>query len=380
MKKILVSVVRCGKPLEPVRRAVELCGGLERIPAGAKVFIKPNIVFWTAKVAFPKWGVITTSRLVHDMVRLLKEHGVDDLTIGEGMVLGAGKSKDTAEHAFESLGYNLLARRYGVKVVNAFDRPFDKKNLGDGVELAFNRDALESDFIIDLPVMKTHAQAVVSLGIKNLKGLIDVNSRKICHNADLVQDLNFYVARLDRAMPPILTVIDGTYTAEYGPGFDAVVHRSDILAASWDVLAADMAGAALLGHDPAEVPHLVHAARIRERSLDMSGLEIRGERIEDLARHHNWSFPYNEDDSLPLPLARKGLRGVAYYKYRQHPVHLLLGRQWRAPHRPGPGLGRTALGRGGGPHRQADGPPPRGQEDHPPGQMHVPAPQGQPPH
>ena len=75
MDKIPVSIVRYDRPLEPVRRAVELCGGLERIPARAKVFIKPNIVFWTAKVAFPKWGVITTSRLVHDMVRLLKERG-----------------------------------------------------------------------------------------------------------------------------------------------------------------------------------------------------------------------------------------------------------------------------------------------------------------
>ena len=295
------------------------------------------------------------------------------------MVLGAGKDKDTAEHAFESLGYNLLAQRYGVKVINAFNRPFDKVDLGEGVELAFNRDALESDFIIDLPVMKTHAQTVVSLGIKNLKGLIDVNSRKTCHNADPERDLHFHVARLDRAMPPILTVIDGTYTAEYGPGFDALVHRSDILAASWDVLAADMAGAALLGHDPAEVPHLVHAARIRGRGLDMSGLEIRGERIEDLARYHNWSFPYNEDDSLPLPLAKKGLQGLAYYKYdntlctycsdANGAVLTAVARAWKGP----------ALGPGGGAHRQEDGAPARGQENHPPGKMHVPAPQGQPP-
>jgi hypothetical protein len=50
----LVSIVRYEKPLESVRKAVELAKGLENLPAKAKVFIKPNIVFWTRTVPFPK--------------------------------------------------------------------------------------------------------------------------------------------------------------------------------------------------------------------------------------------------------------------------------------------------------------------------------------
>jgi len=86
MSKHLVSIVRYEKPLESVRKAVELSKGLDHLPSGAKVYLKPNIVFWTTAVPFPKWGVITTSRIIEDMVVLLKEHGVDDITIGEGMV------------------------------------------------------------------------------------------------------------------------------------------------------------------------------------------------------------------------------------------------------------------------------------------------------
>ncbi|MCK7469283.1 MAG: hypothetical protein MZU91_14925 [Desulfosudis oleivorans] len=33
-----------------------MCRGLDRLPARARVFIKPNIVFWTRAVPFPKWG------------------------------------------------------------------------------------------------------------------------------------------------------------------------------------------------------------------------------------------------------------------------------------------------------------------------------------
>ena len=249
------------------------------------------------------------------MVRLLKEHGLDDLTIGEGSVLGDPRDRATAAHAFETLGYNKLKERHGLKTINTFERPFRKMDLGQGVELNINQDILASDFVIDLPVLKTHAQTVVSLGIKNLKGMIDIESRKRCHNADPKRDLDFHVARLDLPMPPLLTLIDGTYSAEYGPGFDALVHRRDLLLASWDVLAADMAGAALLGHDPAHVPHLVHNARRKGRGLDLADLEIRGERLEDHARLHHWAFPYTEDETLPLPLAKKGLKGLSYRKY-----------------------------------------------------------------
>lgn len=183
------------------------------------------------------------------------------------------------------------------------------------MKLNFNQDILASDFVIDLPVMKTHAQTVVSLGIKNLKGMIDVASRKRCHNADLDKDLNFFVARLADPMPPLLTLIDGTFTSEYGPAFDGLIHRRDLLVASWDVLAADIVGSNLLGHDPAGVPHLVHAAHNRGRSLALDSVEVKGEAVADHAKYHAWSFPYTEDGCLPVPMAKRGMAGIAYYKY-----------------------------------------------------------------
>jgi uncharacterized protein (DUF362 family) len=121
MSKHLVSIVRYEKPTESVRKAVEFSHGLDHLPSGAKVYLKPNIVFWTTAVPFPKWGVITTSRIIEDMVVLLKEHGVDDITIGEGMVTVDPKDFETPAHAFEYLGYGALKQRYGVKYLPAGD-------------------------------------------------------------------------------------------------------------------------------------------------------------------------------------------------------------------------------------------------------------------
>jgi uncharacterized protein (DUF362 family) len=287
------------------------------MPDGARVYIKPNIVFWTRTVAFPKWGVITTSSIVEDIIILLKERGIDDITIGEGMVTMNPKDTATPAHAFETLGYNVLKQKYGIKYFNVFERPFKKVDLGDGVELSFNSDILNSDFVVDLPVMKAHNQTVVSLGIKNLKGTINIPSRKRCHTMTPGKDLHFWVARLAAKMPPMFTLLDGIYTNERGPGPDGRMHRSNLLVASADVLAADLVGAKLLGHEPQKVPHLVHAAHNRKRPVDLSDIEILGEDIQGLSKYHEYDFPYSETDDgiLPLPMARKGLKGVFYRKY-----------------------------------------------------------------
>ena len=317
MNKYKVAIVKYEKPVESVRKAVELCGGLEHMPAGARVFIKPNIVFWTRAVAFPKWGVITTSRVVEDIVILLKERGIDHITIGEGTVTMRPKDTKTPSHAFETLGYAILKQKYGIRYLNVFERPFEKIDLGDGVELSFNTDILHSDFVVDLPVMKAHNQTVVSLGIKNLKGTIDIPSRKRCHTMTPGKDLHFWVAKLADKMPPMLTLQDGIYSCERGPGPDGRMHRSNLLVASGDVLAADLVGAKLLGYDPQEVPHLVHAAQNRNRPCDFSDIDTQGEEIAGLVKFHEHDFLYtdSEDGTLPLPLAKLGLKGIYYRKY-----------------------------------------------------------------
>ncbi|MBW2096451.1 MAG: DUF362 domain-containing protein [Deltaproteobacteria bacterium] len=310
-----VSIVRYERPLDSVKKAVDLCRGLDHLPRSARVFIKPNIVFWTKSVPFPKWGVITTSRVVEDVVILLKEHGIENITIGEGMVTFDPKDTETPHHAFESLGYPVLKKRYGVEYVNVHERPFEKQDLGDGISLHFNTDFLHSDFLVDLPVLKTHAQTVVSLGIKNIKGTIDINSRKKCHSPDPVKDLNFMISRYLKVIPPCLTILDGIYTTERGPGFDGKVRRSNVLVASPDMLSADLVGARILGYDTGDVPYLVHAARLQGRPLDLSDVEIAGERIADVASRHQYEFPYTEDGSLPLPMKRMGIEGLSYWKY-----------------------------------------------------------------
>ncbi len=315
MDKHKVSIARYEEPSSSVRKAVALCDGLSGLSPRAKVFVKPNIVFWARNVPFPKYGVVSTSRVVHDMILILKDLGIDDITIGEGTVVYNPKDHETAGHAFHSLGYDNLKKRYGVNYINVFQRPFDKVDLGDGVHLNFNRDFLESDFLVNIPVMKTHAQTIVSLGVKNVKGLIDVNSRKKCHSPDPEKDLHYMVSKLAKVIPSSFTIIDGIYTNERGPGFDGKMRRSNLLVASNDVFSADKVASTILGHQPADVPHLSHVGAAMDRPMDLSDVEITGERIQDVTMKLDNDFPYNQSGTLPLPMEKMGISGLAYHKY-----------------------------------------------------------------
>jgi uncharacterized protein (DUF362 family) len=314
MTKHKVAITRYEKPVESLRSAIDISQGLAGVPVQSRVFIKPNIVLWSDVKPFPKWGLITTSRMIEDTVTILSELGFNDITIGEGPVLLDPRDKDIAIQAFENLGYTYLEKRFGVKLVNVHRETFVETDLGDDVRLNFNRQFIESDFIVNIPVMKTHSQTVVSLGIKNLKGVIDINSRKACHSSNESNDLHYMVSRLVNALPESLTILDGIYTNECGPGFDGKMRRSDLIVASRDVFAADKVGAALLGFSPSDVPYLVHAAEGFDRPVDFSDLEVHGGSIDDFHLNLRHEFEYDYEKKLPMFMSKKGIDGLSVPK------------------------------------------------------------------
>ncbi|MFX1500332.1 MAG: DUF362 domain-containing protein, partial [Promethearchaeota archaeon] len=148
-----VGITRYRKKVNSLRRVITQSGAFDTLKGDERVFLKPNIVYWFPIPDFPPYGVTTTSRIVEDTIFLLKERGIKDIIIGEGIVTMDPKDFKTTPHAFETLGYNRFKEKYGVKVINIMDRPFEKLDLGDNIKLKFNTDALNSDLIISLPVL-----------------------------------------------------------------------------------------------------------------------------------------------------------------------------------------------------------------------------------
>ncbi|MFX1276797.1 MAG: DUF362 domain-containing protein [Promethearchaeota archaeon] len=315
MDRHKVAIGQYRKKFTSVKKVINLSDAFNALSGNERVYLKPNIVFWSKDPYYLKYGVITTSRVMEDVIIALKEIGINDITIGEGTVTSKPNDFETIHHAYETLGYNKFKKRHGVKVINIFERPFEKVDLGDEIELNFNADALHSDFIISIPVLKTHSQTKVSLGIKNLKGLIDINSRKKCHTPDTVKDLEFYISRLPKDLPPTAAIIDGIYTNEKGPGIDGKMRRSNILVASSDLFAADKVGSMILGYEPSDIGYFVQYAKDNNRALDLSDIEIVGKKIEEVKIPLAYKFEYTEDGYTAVAFEKMGIKGLNYREY-----------------------------------------------------------------
>jgi len=299
-----VAIVKYEEGLESLKHAANLVGGLQGFSGASKVVIKPNFVLWHEGGGFPKYGVLTTARLIEELVIFLKEYGIRHISLVEG----------PAECSFRlfvsGMGLNLLTQRYGVDLVDVFEGSFARKTVGD-VTLSVSKMVLKADHVIDIPVMKTHLQAMVSLGIKNLKGVLNIASRQRCHGADL----NYHLAKLAEVLRPSLTIIDGIYTLERGPNIRGDAHRTNIIVASRDLISADKVGAAILGIPPQTVPHIALAAENKGRPPDLSDINILGDTaLEAVSRPHQWEFAWSKDGDMPSLLSLAGVRGITWRK------------------------------------------------------------------
>lgn len=311
MQRHKVAVLRYGSSPDSLRSLVDACEGLAGLREADRVFIKPNLVALDEGFPMPLYGVLTTTRLVHDMVLLLKEQDVGSITIGEGSVYGKNFGVPT-ERIYDRLGYRKLESRYGVRLLDLHREPFTPVDFQD-VTLEISEPALTTDFFINMPVLKTHNQAMVSFGLKNLKGCLSMKSRKICHAAD--KTLDRYLAWFVEALKPSLTVVDGIYGLEKGPFYAGNAVRMNVLVGSRDPLSADMAGAAVAGFDPVSIPHIRLCAERRSRSADPADLDVVGVPIGEVRRPLKWDNTWRGDDTGPKAWDRLGIQGVRLPKY-----------------------------------------------------------------
>ncbi len=234
-----------------LRRALDLTDRpLEGICPGATVVIKPNI---TAENLSWRQGVVTNPDLVRAIVELVSERKPGRILIAEAIAVGLN-----VKNAYAYLGYHRIAAETGAELVDLYDEEFVTVPV-PGSEphrsLEVSKVVLDADFLINVPVLKTHVAAGISVGMKNLMGTISVEQKKRFHFfgvADSVVDLNTVVR-------PQLTVADGIAAGEGdGPMANEPVGFLTLLAGT-DARAVDTVCARVMGFETREIPILGRA-------------------------------------------------------------------------------------------------------------------------
>jgi len=296
-----VSLAKFDSSLDSLRRAIELCGGFEKLNKNDRVLIKPNNCF--RHRIMPPYGMVTTSWVVDGVVRLLLEQGCQDISIGEGAIIGIfDELEPYTKQGFKGTGIEKIAKKYGVKLIDFNAGAFNELDL-EGTKVQVSKAALDTDFLINVPVLKTHFQTKVSLGFKNMKGCLSKDSKKRFHTSKRLDPL---ICLLNEAIKSDLVIIDGIYMLEKGPETLAgVAHRKDLIIASPDIFECDVVGATILGIDPAQVDYLKEFAQRYGRSFGIGAIQIKGEDIGPLKEQLEWRF--EPDQELLTPAKITGL-------------------------------------------------------------------------
>jgi uncharacterized protein (DUF362 family) len=277
-----------------VEKAIDLIGGIESVTKGKeRIMLKPNLV-----ADHPS---ITTNPFVVGALAALMKKAKKEVLCGEAAVAAQGiadttnLTKDPAvldalqQRVFDELGYSEGAKRLGIQLVNLHTGDLVKVKVSDAYtfdELFLHRTLTEIDMLCSVPMMKTHFQAGVTLGMKNLIGLypgqIYSNLRLSVHRSAARNGspgVAYEIVDMVRANRLGLVVVDGSTAMEgEGPSAGTLV-KMDVIITGTNPLATDMVAAAVMGFEPLEIPTFVCANQMGMSPDKLSDIEIRGETI-----------------------------------------------------------------------------------------------------
>lgn len=276
-----VSIGKCSEihKLETVKESlkdvIDLIGGLESIiTPGDHVLIKPNLLC----VADYKSGAITNPMVVMAAADLCREVGAKRVTIAEGAAIGNDTDK-----VYDAIGIRELAKKHHCQLVNLLKDEFvyTMNPLGRNIKrIRLPRTFIESNVVINIPAMKTHDALGVTLGLKNMKGVVHQSDKKRFHKWGLSQT----IVDLGHLVMPELTVIDATVALEgMGPVVGQPVNLG-LLLASTDTLAVDRVGMEIMGFGLDEVEYIKLAGEQGLGCTDLSRITVVGADLAQVKR------------------------------------------------------------------------------------------------
>jgi uncharacterized protein (DUF362 family) len=266
-----VALVKGERKLETVYNAINLIQFQEALKKWDRVLIKVNFI--TTKNW--KTGATTDPLVVEALVHKLRDLGK------EVMIVESDAQTTNANKAWIASGMDYLGEQHNVPFINM--RHVDEKvelDVRDGLvlkKIKVAKIATESA-IISAAKLKTHMSTQVTLGLKNMFGMLTTKFKGRYH----LQGMDKVIHDINRTLPPQLTMIDGFIAMEgRGPVHGKPV-KMDIVIASHDPVAADAVACKVMGFTPNEVDHIrwCHESGVG----NMENIDIVGEDIVDVKR------------------------------------------------------------------------------------------------
>ena len=246
-------------------KGIASLGGISNfVKKGQKVVIKPNIG-WDVT---PERGANTNPKLVGRIVQHCLNAGAKEVFVFD-------HTCDNWTRCYSDSGIERAVKDAGGKIVSGATEGYYHEveiKRGKAIKNAKVHELiLESDVFINVPVLKHHMAGKLTMGMKNLMGV--VWDRPEWHRNDLQQS----IADFATFKKPTLTVVDAYLVMmKNGPRGtskeDVALMKQQII--STDIVAADAAAAKIYGMEPDEIPYIKIADEMKIGRKDLNKLNI----------------------------------------------------------------------------------------------------------
>ncbi|MCX8111299.1 MAG: DUF362 domain-containing protein [Syntrophorhabdaceae bacterium] len=263
-----------------VNNIINNLGGLERfVRKGQTVVIKPNIVSdHGLKDGVYKGGIVTDIRVIRALIDIL-------LPVAKRIIIAEGSSinRSSTYQMFRHYGYDRLVDMDPDKVslVDLNNDSLIERPIPEGKRMASRKIPVtleKADVIINVPVLKIHFAAIVSLSIKSLQGAVPPLEKYMTHFFGLWQNL----VNIHKIIKPDLTIIDGLVGQEdFGP-VSGSPKTMNILIGGTNPVAIDATAMRIMGIDPLTSPPVFLAYMQAMGPVEEDKIRIVGPDIKEI--------------------------------------------------------------------------------------------------
>jgi uncharacterized protein (DUF362 family) len=264
-------IAKSGGPAQLLQAAMVPLGGMGRfVKKGQRVVIKANIA-WART---PEQACTNNPDLYSALIKMCYEAGAKRVVVWD-------HTCDNYQFTFARSGLKDAGQKAGADVFSGHGRNVYKQvQVPKGKKLKtveIMRDVLEADVFINLPLPKQHFATELTLGLKNLIGIVwDMEQ---LHKIDLHQ----CIADINTIRKPDLVVVDAirilTTNGPKGPGKTEDIGE---VIASTDIVAADAYAASFFKHPktgkpfkPEEVKFVKNAYDLGLGQIDLSKVRVK---------------------------------------------------------------------------------------------------------
>lgn len=243
--------------VQALRASLDAIGGIKRfIQPGERVVVKPN-VGWDRT---PEQAANTNPLLVGEMVRQC-------LSAGASQVVVTDVTCNHAPRCFIRSGIREETEKTGGVVMLARDEDYLQTDMGGKLLTVWPvlKHFVETDKLINMPIVKHHSLSSCTIGMKNLYGIIGGRRNQ------LHQEIDQSIVDLATYCKPTLTVVDATRVlmrgGPTGGSLDDVSTQHSVICAT-DPVAADARGVEFLGVTPDKIGHITLAEKSGLGTID----------------------------------------------------------------------------------------------------------------